>query len=121
SYQPVLRYSYNSTADWQEALLIVTVVGIATDVRVDNVTGGCSRLAEDNAEFAFTLAPGFDTAWVSNETLEMDARCVYDFTLQLGQASSDGNASTTLTIDSLLLLPNTSNFTVYQLADDDQQ
>lgn len=64
-YWPIIRYSCDSEAVWEEGMLTVTVVGESTGVRVGNITGSCSQLNKPSTEITVSFKSG-QGKWIPN-------------------------------------------------------
>ncbi|CAH1785885.1 unnamed protein product [Owenia fusiformis] len=76
------------------------------DIRSTTIQGFPYRFA-----LRVNYLTGFGEAWFSNDSVALDARCKYSFTLSVG-TSSDSTSS--ILIDAILLLPDIAPFTIYQ-------
>ncbi|XP_022106018.1 laminin subunit alpha-1-like [Acanthaster planci] len=110
-YRPAIRYTYDSTSPWQQANLNVVVS------QPDAGSSSCPVAANTPiSSLVISLPPGTATAWYASqgESLMLDRRCRYDFTLTL---SSRGAGAQEIKIDGLVIMPAPNAFSVYTQAD----
>ncbi|ELU05178.1 hypothetical protein CAPTEDRAFT_214680 [Capitella teleta] len=125
-YNPSFRYTYKSSAPWSKATLIITYAGNSNlqnlpkyqDATATVLTPACpvpdiGALLKE--KIIYDLEPGIGQAWISDEAYSFDARCVYQATITMDAPGA--NSSSTILVDSLVLLPNLQESAVYKKAD----
>eukprot|EP00057_Strongylocentrotus_purpuratus_P033905 XP_793215.4 PREDICTED: laminin subunit beta-2 [Strongylocentrotus purpuratus] len=105
----VLRYTYLSQSPWLMAALIIT-----TEATEDTALSCPFPPGTDVADLAFSLEPGEGVTWSSDVSLDFHQGCSYSGVLELDNA---GLGTDSMVIDTLVLFPDPSSFTVYQIAD----
>ncbi|XP_071820964.1 laminin subunit alpha-3-like isoform X3 [Apostichopus japonicus] len=118
SYRPVVRYSYDGSAPSRTVSLTFLVShnasGLSNNTLCEYDAGEVIYQVYD-----VTFEPGSGEAWFAsnNQTLSLEASCVYQAQLNLTSPLS----VETVDVDSLLVLPVPNNFTVFQRADVEEQ
>lgn len=109
-----MRYSYSGSAPWRTVSLTFLVShnasGLSNNTLCEYEAGEVIYQVYD-----VTFEPGSGEAWIAlnNQTLSLEASCVYQAQLNL---TSPTPSVETVDVDSLLVFPVPNNFTVFQRA-----
>ncbi|XP_071494249.1 laminin subunit alpha-2-like [Diadema antillarum] len=108
-----VRYSYDSSAPWLMVALTVAVEGAIDPSLVCPYPSG-----DIIAELSLSLEAGVGVSFVSDDSFSFHRDCSYSVELQF---DSPGNGANSISIDAVVLLPDPTLFTVYQLADAEER